>query len=470
MEAAMSRFLLAVMLPVLLFGCGGEPEVPPGREDLSLADYAGDWSGTLSLGGNELPLAMHVIPGAEPAVTLDSPSQGAFGIPATEHEMQDGALYASWGSIGARYLGRLSDEDTIVGEFAQGPMTVELVFRPAVQGERDAPVAAAPGRPQEPGPDRPYREEEVTLTVSDGVSLGGTLTLPEGEGPFPAVVLLTGSGAQDRDESLLGHKPFLVLSDRLTKAGIATLRFDDRGMGASGGSLGDVGLTRLAEDAGTMLDYLMGRSEVGAAGLLGHSEGGIVAGMVPSLSGRSEEPAFLVSLAGPFAPMEEIINHQVEAGLRRAGKSEEEVAETMALQRSLLEASAGAETPEAACDAVMAVAEPQGVSAEAQPLCTPLMHSYFRVDPAAGYAAYDGPVLALFGGKDRQVPPSMNLPLAEEALAGNEDAVVKVVEGANHLFQTTKTGYAEEYAQIEETMREDVMATIAEFVSLAASN
>ncbi|MCQ8185748.1 alpha/beta hydrolase family protein [Parvularcula maris] len=464
----MLRTLLVGMAAVLLTACGGDPEAPAGREDLTIADYQGDWSGTLEIAGTELPLVLHVDPDAEPAVTLDSPAQGAFGIPATEHAVEEGALSAAWGSIGARYLGRLSEDGLIEGEFAQGPMTLELVFSPYEEGDDEVTPPARSARPQEPQGELPYRVEEVALDVADGIQLGGSLTLPEGEGPFPAVVLLTGSGAQDRDETLLGHRPFLVLSDRLTRAGIATLRFDDRGIGASGGSLADADLSDLAADAAAMLGLLRAREDIGEVGLLGHSEGGIVAGMVPALNEAS--PDFIVSLAGPFAPMGDIVNYQVEEGLKASGANEAEIEEAMTLQRSLIAAASAEDTPEAGCDAALVIAEPRGVAEEARQLCSPLFHSYLKVDPAAGYDGYDGPVLALFGSKDTQVPVSMNLPLAEEALAGNEDAVIQVVDGANHLFQTAGTGRAEEYAEIEETMCEDVMETIAEFINLAASN
>jgi pimeloyl-ACP methyl ester carboxylesterase len=466
------RTLLTILATLLCVACSREPEAPEGDSTLTLADYEGDWQGTLEVAGTELPLVLHIDQGDDPAVTLDSPEQGAFGIPASEYGVDEGVLNAAWAELGASYRGRLDPAGPVIeGEFAQGPLTLELVFAPVqTAGATEAVVSPAPpaGRPQEPALPLPYYTEEISIEAEDGTTLGGTLTLPDGDGPFPAVVLLTGSGAQDRDESLLGHKPFLVLSDHLTRQGIATLRFDDRGVGASGGSLDQATLGMLASDAAAKLAYLRSRPEVGTAGIIGHSEGGIVAGMVPAATGTP--PDFLVSLAGPFVSMAEIINAQVADGLRRSGASEETIQQTMEIQLALIGAAQASDTPEAGCEAVTEVAEAYGAVQQARQLCSPLAHSWLQVDPAEGFSEFGGPVLALFGSMDLQVPAEMNVPAAKAALADNDDAVVRVVEGANHLFQTAETGEVSEYPSIQETMRPDVMNTVAEFVRLAASD
>ncbi|NNU16391.1 alpha/beta fold hydrolase [Parvularcula sp. ZS-1/3] len=462
------RNLFYLLIFVVVAACGREPEAAEGNRAATLEDYRGDWEGILSVMTQELPVNIHVTPDAGEQVTLDSPDQGLFGLAATEVEVFEGALRLEWETLGAAYVGRIDDAgEAINGEFSQGPITTELVFTrmdpaeaAALEEEAAAPTAT---RPQEPVEPFPYRTEEVSLATTDGVTLAGTLTHPEGEGPFPAIVLLSGSGAQDRDEALARHRPFFVLADRLTRAGIATVRFDDRGVGGSGGQYDNTEFDRLGDDAAEMLAMLRMREDIREAGFLGHSEGGMVAGVAASRG--EKQPDFIVALASPFAPLTEAIIDQVAYGQRQAKVPEAIAEQNIALQRQLLDALTSADSREEGCDAAKAILEPFGAAAQAEPLCGIQRYSSFLVDIEADYTAYGGPVLALFGGKDIQVVAETHAPVAERALEGEEMSRVVVVPDANHLFQTAETGDLSEYGLIETTMEEDVMATIAEFVS-----
>lgn len=466
------RNALFFLLFVIVAACGRDPQAAEGNRDATLEDYRGDWQGVLSVMTQELPVNLHVTPGADDEVTLDSPDQGLFGLPATKVEIVEGALGLEWETLGASYVGRIDDAgEAVNGEFSQGPITTELVF--TRMNEDDAAkveeAAAATVRPQEPSEPLPYIVEEVSLETTDGVTLAGTLTKPEGAGPFPAVVLLSGSGPQDRDEALRGHRPFFVLSDRLTRAGIATIRFDDRGVGGSGGSYPNTEFDRLGDDAGEMLALLRSRSDIAGAGILGHSEGGMVAGVAASRASDDQQPDFIVGLASPFAPLADAIIDQV-AYAQRSSQVPDAVAEqNIALQRRLMEALVSSGGREEGCAAAKAILEPFGAAAQVEQLCGVQRFSSFLVDTEANFTAYNGPVLALFGGKDIQVVPATHAPVAERALAGKEQSEVLIIPNANHLFQTAETGDVSEYGKIETTMEEEVMQTIADFINTVSA-
>lgn len=465
-----TRIFLLLFLVIGVSACG-DPEPGEGREDAVFEDYAGDWEGVLKIMGQSLPLVLHVEPGAEKEVTLDSPAQGAFGIEASDYSVDDGVLNVAWSSLGARYAGRLSEDgEMISGQFSQNGPSFELDFTRQTDAAPEAPQMAedeAPNRPQEPNPPFPYEVIELAIAAENGApQLGGTLTMPNGEGPFPGVVLLTGSGAQDRDETILGHKPFKLIADRLTRRGIAVLRLDDRGVGESGGDFIATTMEDKAADARRAMARMGEEEGVGPVGLLGHSEGGMVAFM----AAQGTDPAFIITLAGPYQQADVLIVDQLRLALERSGAPAELVEQQVALQRSLLDAALVGETPDEACASVAEAAKdlPAPVQAQTPQLCTPSYFSFLRVDIAAAAGAYDGPVLALFGEKDFQVPPQTNADAVAEIFGGRENVSVEIVEGANHLFQTAETGLLNEYEDIEETMQEQVLTRIGDFIAAQA--
>ena len=431
----------------------------------TLDDYVGDWGGDLEVAPSvTLPLIMHVMKEEDGySATLDSPAQGASGLPASSVSVDEtGQLTVVLSSLGASYKGRLNEAGTAIeGTFEQAGQSFPLTLEKgtAADFERQA-------RSQEPQGERPYREIDVTLIGEGGVELAGTLVIPEGEGPFPAVVMITGSGPQDRDEFLppMNHKPFLVLSDYLARQGIASLRYDDRGAGDSGGSFAQSTIQDFAGDAAAALAFLDARPETSSTGFLGHSEGGVTAGLAIGEKGAPAD--FIVTLAGPFTQVSQVIVEQIETIGRAQGADEATISSEVTLQLQLTSIVLSAETPEAACavlDLLIAGA-PENQKAQIRQLCTPIFWSLFRVDPAPYYEAYEGPVLALFGGKDVQVAASTHAPIAERILADRAGSEVIIFEDKNHLFQSAETGAMTEYSSIEETMSPVVMSHIAEWI------
>ncbi|CAN5809124.1 alpha/beta fold hydrolase [soil metagenome] len=442
------------------------------------APPAGTWTGTIAVGpGMELPLVVHVAPSEDGSwsATMDSPAQGATGIPVASVTWEDGVLSLDISAIGASYRGRLDDEGRIAGEFTQGGRPVPLVFE-----RTDDPGSLLP-RPQHPEPPFPYETEEVRFANPQaGIHLAGTLSIPPGDGPWPAVVLVTGSGPQDRDETLLGHKPFLVIADHLTRAGIAVLRYDDRGVADSEGDFGSGTTMDFAEDAAAAVAFLRHHAAVDPEriGIVGHSEGGLIAPLVAT--GRTgtivpaEAVAFVVLLAGPGEDGGAVLLQQAEAISRVMGMPEEGVEQMLRFQRdmqAILRNEDDAEVRNASLEAllrsVMEGMDPQArveqgipagqeeawVAAQLGTMTSPWFRSFLLLDPRPALSALEVPVLGLFAELDLQVLPEPNRTAMAEALkrAPTDDATLLVLPGLNHLFQTAETGAPSEYAAIEET-------------------
>ena len=259
----------------------------------SQAQIEGYWKGEIDLGTLKLEMAFNITAIENGfSATLDVPAQGAFDFPVDETTFKDGHLQLTMSSMDASYLGTLK-EGSIEGEFTQRGMTFPLYLTKAEKKEQKK------ARPQDPQPPFNYHIEEVTfVNEKEGNTLVGTLTIPKGEGPFPAMVLVSGSGQQDRDEELMNHRPFWVIADYCALHGIAVLRYDDRGIGGSTGEVENATSMDFSYDAEAAFDYLRNRKEINASkvGILGHSEGGVINFMV---SARRPEVAFLISLAGP---------------------------------------------------------------------------------------------------------------------------------------------------------------------------
>lgn len=439
----------------------------------------GNWHGVLKVGPVELRLVYRIAKDKEGNVkaTLDSPDQGAKGIPVDSVTREGREVKLEAKALKAIYEGQLSEDgQSIAGKFKQGGASFELNLK---RLDKEPEVA----RPQEPKKPYPYREEEVAYENSAAkIMLAGTLTLPKSDGPVPAVLLITGSGAQDRDESLLGHKPFLVLADHLTRKGIAVLRVDDRGVGGSSGSTANSTSDDFAGDVLAGVAFLKGRKEIDAKriGLAGHSEGGIIA---PIVASRSKDVAFIVLLAGTGVSGEEIIYRQgaliakaqgaPEAALTAARASQEKLfkivreekdaakAEEL-LKKSLSEqiAAAIAASPDAK-DAIEGQA-----NAQLKQILTPWYRYFLFYDPAPALRKVSCPVLAINGEKDLQVEPAQNLPPIKKALeeGGNTDVTIKELPGLNHLFQHAKTGAPSEYGKIEETFAPEALSIVSDWI------
>jgi fermentation-respiration switch protein FrsA (DUF1100 family) len=334
---------------------------------------------------------------------------------------------------------------------------------------------AAPARPQEPEAPFPYEAVDVRFdSEAEGVTLAGTLTLPPGDGPHPAAVLVSGSGPQDRDETVFGHRPFLVLADYLTRNGIAVLRYDDRGVGKSTGDIATAVTPDFADDAEGAVRYLGSRPEIDDAriGIIGHSEGALVA---PIVANRREDVDFVVLLAGTGVDGEELLVMQLIAINRAMGVSEEITQQRSNLQKALLELLSGAPDDSVAGEQareILAGAGVTGQAADAQvaALLNPWMRYFLSYDPLPELRRLQVPVLAMWGGKDTQVPPDGNKALVDAALmeSGNPDVTSVVLQGLNHLFQTADTGATTEYAGIEETFSPVALDQISEWIAARA--
>lgn len=457
--------LLALAVPLALALPLFAEEKPAPKKGIE-----GYWLGTLNLGAIELRLGFKLeTKDGKLTGTLDSIDQGARDIPFESADFADGTLTLKAPKLKLTYTGKL-DGDTVKGDFEQGPLKLPLELK-----RQEKPFELK--RPQHPKKPYPYLEEEVTFdSKAKGVKLAGTFTRPKGDGPFPAVALITGSGPQDRDESLLGHKPFLVLADHLTRNGIAVLRYDDRGVAKSTGDFAKATSKDFAEDAAGAVAYLKGRKDVGKVGLMGHSEGGLIA---PMVAADNPDVGFIVLLAGPGTPGEEILLAQGQLIAKAMGANEKGLARQKELQKRLFAlAKEGAD--EAKLKAALADLEKELPEAEKKELgkvkelanaqmgalSGPWFKFFLTYDPAATLRKVKCPVLAVNGEKDLQVPPKENLAGIEKALkaGGNTDVTVKELPGLNHLFQTTKTGLPSEYGKLEETFAPAALDLIAEWV------
>ena len=440
------------------------------QEAAAPTDVRGTWLGTLTVPGAELRIVFNIEgAGDSLTATLDSPDQGATGIPASNVTLEGDSLEVQVASIMGAFRGKIgANGERIEGTWAQGGQAFPL----AVERTGEVPEPAEPPkRPQEPEAPFPYQADDVTfLNETDSVELAGTLTLPDAEGPHPAVALITGSGPQDRDETVAGHRPFLVLADHLTRQGIAVLRFDDRGVGASTGDFAQATTEDFARDALAATDYLKTRSEIDPEkiGLLGHSEGGLVAPMAATQSG---DVAFLVLLAPPGVTGEEILYAQGALIAKAEGASDSTIQNNQTQQERLFAALKSSTDSAQAAEDVRRVLEesglpPEAVEAQAEQITSPWFRYFLTHDPAPVLEQVEVPVLALFGENDLQVPAETNRAAVEAALetGGNEAYTAEVLPGLNHLFQTSETGAVSQYSQIEETMAAAALETVAAWI------
>jgi pimeloyl-ACP methyl ester carboxylesterase len=448
---------------------------PTGSQNLDWHALAGIWQGTLSVPGLTVTLVvkMSVNENGTPQGTIDIPEQEGWNIPAENFVFVDRRLQFDVKAMSRRFEGRLTDDRrSIEGMWLRGaglgtiPVTLTKVDR--------APELR---RPQAVHPPYPYRETLVTYTNPVvQISIAGTLTVPPGAGRFPAVLLISGSGAQDRDETIAGHKPFLVLADDLTRRGIAVLRVDDRGAGSTGGSHLDSTLDDLVRDVLCGLDFLRTRPEIdpNKIGLLGHSEGGAIAFLAAA---GSDAVAFVVAIGAPGISVEENLYLQGDLIRRSEQRSEAAIALARAQQQRIFAIVKGAENAEAMrrdlrllfsagrYDA-MDAAQKEAVDRRIAHLVTPYFGSILTFDPRPVLPRIHCPVLAVAGEKDMQAPPRENLAAIEAGLlkGGNTRHVVSELKGLNHLLQTAPTGSPNDYSTIEETMARSALETIGGWI------
>lgn len=324
-------------------------------------------------------------------------------------------------------------------------------------------------RPQRPQPPFPYRTEELTIpSKAPGIRLACTLTIPEGEGGHPAILLFTGSGPQDRDETVFGHKPFLLIADYLTRRGIAVLRCDDRGTGKSTGRFSGATTADFSLDAEGAFSGLVKRPEVTKAGIGGHSEGANVAAMVAS---RRRDVAFLVMLAGIGVNGEQAGYAQAAAIRRASGMTGDEIQRELSMQKALIRLARSGAAPgellRQAREKYRAIPEAERI---ALLLADPWHRAHIDYDPAPFLSRVKCPVLVLNGDLDLQVVADVNVPAIQAAFrrGGNQQVTVRRFPGLNHLFQSAKTGLPEEYQEIEETMAPVVLDSIASWLGEVA--
>jgi hypothetical protein len=338
---------------------------------------------------------------------------------------------------------------------------------------RRAPGVAGPAayaRPQLPKPPYPYRSLEVGYDNPAGHNhLAGTLTVPPGAGPFPAALLITGSGLQDRDETVAGHKPFLVLADYLTRRGIAVLRVDDRTMGGSTGDVVHATSANFATDVEAGVAFLKTRPEIDARkiGLIGHSEGGMIA---PMVAVADPDVAWIVLMAGPGIPGDKLLVEQGRLIALAMGVAPDIVARNGALNAKVYAAIKNSKDASEAHDRAKALLIAAGLSdaaAEAAvgPASSDWFRFFFNYDPAPTLSKVRVPILAIDGSLDLQVPPAEDLAAIKAATAANPDVMTQELPGLNHLFQTAKTGAPSEYQTIEETFSPAALKVIGDWIA-----
>ena len=424
------------------------------------SDIDGTWMGTLDTGTIKLHVVFHILNSANGlTATMDSPDQGMKSLQTSAVKRDGASLRIEADKLDGVYVGTIAaDKSSIDGKWTQKGNTFPLALKPV----KDEAVLE-PKRPQNPVKPYPYRDEDVTYENKiQNVTLAATFTVPQGKGPFSAVVLITGSGPQDRDETLLGHKPFLILSDYLTRHGIAVLRADDRGTAKSTGDFKTATTADFATDTEAGIAYLKTRPEVDPhkIGLIGHSEGAMIA---PMIAARNPDVAFIVMMAGSGVSGDQVLVAQREAIAVASGTKPEEAAKYAAKEKEMLALIEAEKVPTEKDDAALEkelrekmagdVPESQ-IGLQIKLLTSPWFRYFLTYDPASALRKVTCPVLVLNGEKDKQVLPEQNLPPIRQALtqAGNKHFEVDELPGLNHLFQTANTGSPTEYAGIEETM------------------
>lgn len=439
----------------------------------SAQDITGQWTGILKEA--QLRLVFNIIKTEKGFITtMDSPDQGVKDIPVTNTNLENSVLKLAIPSAQIEYTGTLKD-DAIIGTFKQNGQIFSMnLSKEKVEKEKLV-------RPQESQKPYPYYTEEVSFKNNSENSLKGTLSLPAKDGKFPVVVLITGSGPQNRDEELMGHKPFLVIADYLTRNGIAVLRYDERGVGQSEGDFRSSTTADFAEDVENAIIYLKTRKEIDIKkmGLIGHSEGGIVASIVAS---KTKDINFIVLLASTGMSGDKVLLQQQELISSASGISKEEIEKTKKINSELFKLVLNAKDDQTLkmdiekllkvnlnemtdSDTSKKMANDEFISQQVNQLTSKWMRYFLKFDPSVVLEKVDCHVLAVNGAKDLQVAPKENLNAIQNALnkRGNKATII-MFPNLNHLFQECNTGLPIEYGQIEQTFSPFVLDEVTRWI------
>lgn len=459
--------MLSVIVVMLISTSGVKAQPEEGIE--------GIWLGTLKVGEIEMRIALTFSKSDEGiyGATMNSIDQSSGEIPIEKVVLNNDSLFVKHTGMGLEIEGIVDlTKNTFDSEFRQGPGKFPILF----QKVDKLPIS---DRPQEPKKPYPYKEEQVEYEhKAAGIKIAGTLTYPDSGGPFPGVILLSGSGPQNRDEEIFGHKPFLVLADYLTRQGIAVLRSDERGVGGTTGRFKGATTEDFAEDALAGVTYLKSRSEINPEwiGLAGHSEGGM---MAPIAASKSNDIAFIILMAGPGIAFSDLILFQKELRWKKMGMSEDDIELNRSWHNQVSKITAMDIDNDQVREKIMQLYEdlneeerirlhktPESIEGEVEHLTDPWWRYATKYNAHATLVKVQCPVLAINGSKDMQVVAPTNLAGIEEALkaGGNDNFLVKYLEGLNHLFQTAETGDESEYGKIEETFSPVAMKLIAGWI------
>jgi pimeloyl-ACP methyl ester carboxylesterase len=466
----MKKFLAVIAFLTLIMGTS------------SAQTIAGDWYGVLNINGNTLHLVFHITRVADKyTTTLDSPDQGAKGLPTTATTVSGNEVIIEASALSIKYSGTfVPDSSKIRGTFAQGAIVLPMIL----SANKNSAVASKPAARAQDPKDFPYKQEEVSFTnTKGGDKLSGTLTIPSDGKISKVVVLITGSGPQNRNEELFNHRPFLVWSDWLTRKGIAVLRYDDRGIAKSTGDFSAATTADFADDAEAAVNYLKGRPDMKSAliGLMGHSEGGLIA---PIVASRNKAVKFVILLAGPGVSSEQLMQKQSADQMQLMGASQTAIVQAEASNQKIYNLInqnknlSAAEFKIKADTLLYQVARAfspgtlgnqtadEFVKAKSPSINSPWFRYFMTINPDDYLAKVSCPLLAVNGTLDKQVNSTQNLAGIQASMekSGNKQYKIVPLTGLNHLLQKATTGSLAEYGQIEETINPVALQTVSDWL------
>jgi alpha/beta superfamily hydrolase len=445
------------------------------KQNLLSQNAEGNWLGTLSAKGINLKIGFKIKKVADRySCTMDSPDQQAFDIPTSSINIEAKTITVKVDAAKVTFTGELKNDTTIEGTFQQGNFSAPLNLIKQKEAIKKA------NRPQEPNPPfNYYREEVVFKNEKDNIELAGTLTLPDNKETYPIVILVSGSGPQNRNGEILGHKPFLVIADYFAKNGIGVLRYDDRGVAKSNGNFATATTNDFANDAEAAVNYLKTRKETKAIGIAGHSEGGLIA---PIVAGRNKLVNFIILLAGPGVRGDKILLAQNYLIAKASGATEAELNNAKKLNQKIYSIVIQSNNKEVlkknmtellkkeiknnSANLPPNTKEEEFVKAQVEEISNPWLINFIKYDPTNNLKKVKCPVLAINGSLDLQVPSQLNLNAIQKNITsnGNKLVTIKEYKNLNHLFQSTITGSPDEYGSNEETFNQQVLGDMVNWI------